>query len=121
MFLERLLQNDIREEFAELIEDSLAANDEFFYVLTEESKEVAGSHRLEIKNAKRVKQAADELCRLLDKIGEALVFESEMYTIDQYALSVVEEYIEQMAHSLSLYQKMQSAGLNRKKPTQPLS
>ncbi|MED1018039.1 ATP-dependent DNA helicase [Bacillus atrophaeus] len=114
MFLERLLQNDIREEFAELIEDSLAANDEFFYVLTEESKEVAGSHRLEIKNDKRVKQAADELCRLLDKIGEALVFESEMYTIDQYALSVVEEYIEQMAHSLSLYQKNAISWLEQK-------
>ncbi|MCP6682147.1 ATP-dependent DNA helicase [Bacillus nakamurai] len=105
LFLERLLQNDIREEFAELIEDSLAANDEFFYVLSEESKEVAGSHRLDIQNDQRVKRAADELCRLLDKIGEALVFESEMYTIDKYELSVVEEYVEQMAYSLSLYQK----------------
>ncbi|WP_045511109.1 ATP-dependent DNA helicase [Bacillus amyloliquefaciens] len=105
LFLERLLQNDIREEFAELIEDSLAANDEFFYVLSEESKEIAGSHRLDIQNDQRVKRAADELCRLLDKIGEALVFESEMYTIDKYELSVVEEYVEQMAYSLSLYQK----------------
>ena len=103
--LERLLQNDIREEFAELIEDALAANDEFFYVLSEESKEIAGSHRLDIQNDQRVKRAADELCRLLDKIGEALVFESEMYTIDKYELSVVEEYVEQMAYSLSLYQK----------------
>ncbi|NOS54527.1 ATP-dependent DNA helicase, partial [Acinetobacter baumannii] len=74
LFLERLLQNDIREEFAELIEDALAANDEFFYVLSEESKEIAGSHRLDIQNDQRVKRAADELCRLLDKIGEALVF-----------------------------------------------
>ncbi|MEX5836429.1 ATP-dependent DNA helicase [Bacillus velezensis] len=105
LFLERLLQNDIREEFAELIEDALAANDEFFYVLSEESKEIAGSHRLDIQNDQRVKRAADELCRLLDKIGEALVFESEMYTIDKYELSVVEEYVEQMAYSLSLYQK----------------
>ncbi len=28
-----------------------------------------------------------------------------MYTIDKYELSVVEEYVEQMAYSLSLYQK----------------
>ncbi|MDY7430991.1 ATP-dependent DNA helicase [Bacillus sp. V26] len=114
LFLERLLQNDIREEFAELIEDALAANDEFFYVLSEESREVAGSHRLEIKNDQRVKKAADELCRLLDKIGEALVFESEMYTIDQYELSVVEEYVEQMAYSLSLYQKDAISWLEQK-------
>ncbi|MGG1696582.1 ATP-dependent DNA helicase [Bacillus zhangzhouensis] len=104
-FLERLLQNDIREEFAELVEDALATNDEFFYLLKTNAKEVKGSHRLEIGRVDEVKRSASELCDLLEKIGEALVFESEMYTIDQYELSVVEEYIEQMAYSLSLYQK----------------
>ncbi|MBG9818031.1 helicase C-terminal domain-containing protein [Bacillus safensis] len=104
-FLERLLQNDIREEFAELVEDALATNDEFFYLLKTHAKEVKGSHRLEIGRVDEVKRSASELCDLLEKIGEALVFESEMYTIDQYELSVVEEYIEQMAYSLSLYQK----------------
>ncbi|MDF9414639.1 ATP-dependent DNA helicase [Bacillus altitudinis] len=104
-FLERLLQNDIREEFAELVEDALATNDQFFYLLKTNAKEIKGSHRLEIGRADEVKRSASELCDLLEKIGEALVFESEMYTIDQYELSVVEEYIEQMAYSLSLYQK----------------
>ncbi|WP_353855462.1 ATP-dependent DNA helicase [Bacillus sp. Bos-x628] len=104
-FLERLLQNDIREEFAELVEDALATNDEFFYLLKTNAKEVKGSHRHEIERDEEVKRSASELCDLLEKIGEALVFESEMYTIDQYELSVVEEYIEQMAYSLSLYQK----------------
>ncbi|WP_366203811.1 ATP-dependent DNA helicase [Bacillus safensis] len=104
-FLERLLQNDIREEFAELVEDALATNDEFFYLLKTHAKKVKGSHRLEIGRVDEVKRSASELCDLLEKIGEALVFESEMYTIDQYELSVVEEYIEQMAYSLSLYQK----------------
>ncbi|MGX9289927.1 ATP-dependent DNA helicase [Bacillus sp. A015] len=104
-FLERLLQNDIREEFAELVEDALATNDEFFYLLKTNAKEVKGSHRLEFGRVDEVKRSASELCDLLEKIGEALVFESEMYTIDQYELSVVEEYIEQMAYSLSLYQK----------------
>ncbi|MEH7775207.1 ATP-dependent DNA helicase [Bacillus altitudinis] len=104
-FLERLLQNDIREEFAELVEDALATNDQFFYLLKTNAKEIKGSHRLEIGRVDEVKRSANELCDLLEKIGEALVFESEMYTIDQYELSVVEEYIEQMAYSLSLYQK----------------
>ncbi|OJT59236.1 ATP-dependent DNA helicase [Bacillus altitudinis] len=104
-FLERLLQNDIREEFAELVEDALATNDQFFYLLKTNVKEIKGSHRLEIGRVDEVKRSASELCDLLEKIGEALVFESEMYTIDQYELSVVEEYIEQMAYSLSLYQK----------------
>nr|WP_205474982.1 ATP-dependent DNA helicase [Bacillus altitudinis] len=104
-FLERLLQNDIREEFAELVEDALATNDQFFYLLKTNAKEIKGSHRLEIGRVDEVKRSASELCDLLEKIGEALVFESGMYTIDQYELSVVEEYIEQMAYSLSLYQK----------------
>ncbi|KLV20636.1 ATP-dependent DNA helicase [Bacillus altitudinis] len=104
-FLERLLQNDIREEFAELVEDALATNDQFFYLLKTNAKKIKGSHRLEIGRVDEVKRSASELCDLLEKIGEALVFESEMYTIDQYELSVVEEYIEQMAYSLSLYQK----------------
>ncbi len=104
-FLERLLQNDIREEFAVLVEDALATNDQFFYLLKTNAKEIKGSHRLEIGRVDEVKRSASELCDLLEKIGEALVFESEMYTIDQYELSVVEEYIEQMAYSLSLYQK----------------
>ena len=38
MFLERLLGNDIREEFAELVEEALRANDEFFGLLTENAE-----------------------------------------------------------------------------------
>ena len=50
----------------------------------------------------------------LKKIGEALVFEGELYTIDQYALTVVEEYLEQMAYSLSLYRKNAISWLEQK-------
>lgn len=66
-FLERLLQNDIREEFAELVEDALATNDEFFYLLKTHAKEIKGSHRLEIGRVDEVKRSASELCDLLEK------------------------------------------------------
>ncbi|MGG1488854.1 ATP-dependent DNA helicase [Bacillus licheniformis] len=114
MFLERLLGNDIREEFAELVEEALRANDEFFGLLTENAEKAEGSERMRIKDDTDVKKAAAELYDLLEKIGEALVFEGELYTIDQYALTVVEEYLEQMAYSLSLYRKNAISWLEQK-------
>ncbi|ALC81371.1 MULTISPECIES: ATP-dependent DNA helicase [Bacillus] len=103
MFLERLLQNDIREEFAELIEETLLENDRFFAKLRKHSETIAGSDRMQILQMEELKTEAFSLYKKLEQIGEALVFEGELYTIDHYALTVVEEYIEQMAHSLSLF------------------
>ncbi|MCY7835691.1 ATP-dependent DNA helicase [Bacillus haynesii] len=114
MFLERLLGNDIREEFAELVEEALRANDEFFGLLSENAEKAEGSERMRIKDHTNLKKAAAELYDLLEKIGEALVFEGELYTIDQYALTVVEEYLEQMAYSLSLYRKNAISWLEQK-------
>lgn len=114
MFLERLLGNDIREEFAELVEEALRVNDEFFHLLSANAEKAEGSDRLRIKDDAGVKKAAGELYDLLEKIGEALVFEGELYTLDQYALTVVEEYLEQMAYSLSLYRKNAISWLEQK-------
>lgn len=114
MFLERLIGNDIREEFAELVEEALSVNDKFFQLLSENAEKAEGSERLRIKEHTEVKKAAGELYDLLEKIGEALVFEGELYTIDQYALTVVEEYLEQMAYSLSLYTKNAISWLEQK-------
>jgi ATP-dependent DNA helicase DinG len=105
MFLERLLQNDIREEFAELIEETLADNDRFFAVLLKNSEAIAGSERMKILQMEEVLRYAHALSSRLEQIGEALVFEAELYTIDQYALTIVEEYIEQIAYSLSIFQE----------------
>lgn len=67
MFLERLLGNDIREEFAELVEEALRANDEFFGLLTENAEKAEGSERMRIKDDTDVKKAAAELYDLLEK------------------------------------------------------
>ncbi|MDA1475415.1 ATP-dependent DNA helicase [Bacillus changyiensis] len=114
MFLERLLGNNNREEFAELVEEALHVNDQFFQLLSSHAEKAKGSERLRIKDDQSVKEAADTLYRLLEKIGEALVLESQLYTMDQYALAVVEEYLEQMAYSLSLYQKQAISWLEQK-------
>ncbi|MDI5787964.1 hypothetical protein PO124_04300 [Bacillus licheniformis] len=112
MFLERLLGNDIREEFAELVEEALRANDEFSVCLRK-CRKAEGSERMRIKDDTDVKKRPPS-CMICLKNRRGARFEGELYTIDQYALTVVEEYLEQMAYSLSLYRKMRSAGLNKR-------
>jgi ATP-dependent DNA helicase DinG len=103
IFLERLLQNEIREELAYLVEDALAINDEFFDVIQECTTIVEGSNRLKINNKEKLQKTAKTLQSKLSDISEALVFEGELFTINDYELKIVEEYIDQMEFSLSLF------------------
>ena len=109
ILLERLLQNDIREEFAHLVEDTLVINEEFFEGLLAPSEKVPGSHRSKIVMNDTLKKQGVQLHRMLSEIGEALVFESEMYTIDSYELKIVEEYLDSMEFSISLFNQQKGA------------
>lgn len=109
ILLERLLQNDIREEFAHLVEDTLLINEEFFEGLLAASEKVPGSHRSKIMMNDTLKKQGVQLHRMLSEIGEALVFESEMYTIDSYELKIVEEYLDSMEFSISLFNQQKGA------------
>lgn len=101
--LSRLLENDIREELAELIEHTIMVNEQFFALLKETSKEVVGSNRWKIEAIDKVRPLAKQLYDYLIKIGDELVFESELYTIDHYQLNIVNEYLDQMEYSLKLF------------------
>jgi ATP-dependent DNA helicase DinG len=109
IFLERLLQNEIREELAYLVEDGLAINDEFFDDLQEVTSIVEGSDRLKINDKAKLQKTATSLQRKLSEISEALVFEGELFTINDYELKIVEEYIDQMEYSLSLFNQKNNA------------
>jgi ATP-dependent DNA helicase DinG len=109
IFLERLLQNEIREELAYLVEDALAINDEFFDDLQECTTQVEGSNRLKIHSKTKLQNSAKLLQRKLSEISEALVFEGELFTIGDYELKIVEEYIDQMEYSLSLFNQKNNA------------
>lgn len=109
IFLERLLQNEIREELAYLVEDALAINDLFFDDLQDCTSIVEGSNRLRIDRRGKLQQTAQNLQAKLSEISEALVFEGELYTIGEYELKIVEEFIDQMEYSLSLFNKNTNA------------
>ncbi|MCH1627338.1 ATP-dependent DNA helicase [Ferdinandcohnia quinoae] len=100
--LTRLLENDIREEFALLIESTIEQNELFFSQLKKHCQKVEGSDRFDINFTSGLLNEANRLYNMLDKIGEALVFESETYTIDHYELNIVDEYLDQMEFSLKL-------------------
>ncbi len=103
--LTRLLGNDLREEFAYLVEQALVDNEEFFQELKVHSTPVKGSNRLEITFPKSLLKAAETLYKRIVDIGEALVFEGELHTINHYDLNIVEEHLDQLEHSLQLFQK----------------
>jgi len=107
--LTSLLSNDMREETLLLIEDCIHDNEAFFKELKEGSQHITGSHRYEIMSPKLIQQKAERLRKQIDTILEALVFEAELYTIDDYTLKGSEEFLEQIAYSLSLYSKGQNA------------
>lgn len=109
IFLERLLQNEIREELAYLVEDALAVNDMFFDDLQQCTSLVEGSNRLRIEQKEKLQKTSKQLQSKLSEISEALVFEGEMYTIGEYELKIVEEFIDQMEYSLSLYNRNSNA------------
>ncbi|MED0657998.1 ATP-dependent DNA helicase [Anoxybacillus ayderensis] len=101
--LSRLLENDIREQLAYLIEDTLELSVRFFDELMNHAKAVSGSNRQELTFTPSLLQLAQTLQTKVEQIGDELVFESETYTIDQYQLKVVDEYLDQIHHSLHLF------------------
>ncbi|WP_416826694.1 ATP-dependent DNA helicase [Ectobacillus polymachus] len=101
--LTRLLQNDIREEFAELIEETIAEFSDFFHILNEHAQEISGSHRMSIQRSRMLTEHAKRVYKRIEEIGNSIVFESEMHTIDEYDLAVVDEHLDLMEHSLQLF------------------
>lgn len=101
--LTRLMENEVREKTLYTIEEALLENEEFFALLsrfsdasTNSEKQVITKHPLVIKSGKK-------LLTLLQALEEELVFESELYMINEYDLKIVEEYLEQITYSLSLF------------------
>lgn len=101
--LTNLIENDVREQFAFLIEITIEHNGVFFDELRKSSKEVKGSSRREVILTDKLKKEAKALRDLLARAADELVFESETYTIEHYLLHIVDEYIDRTEYSLDLF------------------
>jgi ATP-dependent DNA helicase DinG len=101
--LVRLMENNVRDETLFTIEEVLHENEQFFSLISQFAYQVPGSEKQFInKHALLLKQGRELLDRLM-KLEEELVFDSELYVIDDYELKIVEEYLDQITHSLKLF------------------
>jgi len=108
-FLSFLMQSGTRESFQELLEDTLETYDQFFYELDNNSVEVEGSKRYQLNMNNQLISLAKRLKSQISKIGDELVFESEMYTIDEYQLNIVDEHLDDVERCLNLFINESSA------------
>jgi ATP-dependent DNA helicase DinG len=101
--LTRLLENDVREEFAVLVEELISQSLHLSFVLRDYAKKVKGSNRKEIELTPDLIKEAKRLVNLIARVEDEIVFESEMYTIDQYQLKIVEEHLDMIHHALNIF------------------
>ncbi|PLR82697.1 ATP-dependent DNA helicase [Bacillus sp. V33-4] len=109
--LTRLTANDVRENTLYCIEESLVQNEHFFAVLQAASQITDGSEKQMVIKTPLLLEEGKRLFNLLNQLQEELVFDSEMYVINDYDLKIVEEYLEQITYSLSLFFK-ETKGIN---------
>jgi ATP-dependent DNA helicase DinG len=109
--LEKMTASDMRENTVYLIEDIITQNDKWFEVLNQASHNDNDAFRLHVEKTDLVKSEGRKLISLIDKLTEELVFESEMYVMDEYLLKVIEEYLEQILYSLKLFLE-ENKGIN---------
>lgn len=103
--LTRLMENNVRERTLHVIDEALIVNESFFEALTSVSEKNTNSEKQMIEKTPKVLELGKKLQYILSSLEEELVFESEMYVINEYDLKIVEEYLEQITYSLSLFLK----------------
>jgi ATP-dependent DNA helicase DinG len=104
----RLLQGEIRESLAVLIDEAIEQSEMLFDVLAVQSKAIPGSDRRRVEINDLLNREVRRFRSILDAIEEEIVFESELYSLDQYQLRIVEEHLEMMQKALSLFQNAET-------------
>lgn len=101
----RLLKGEIRETLAERIEDAIGCSESLFRMLERQSDDVAGSDRRTIRMDDALRKQITSFQDVLSAIEEELVFESGLYTLNEYQLKIVEEHLEMIQRALSLFRR----------------
>ncbi|OCT13705.1 ATP-dependent helicase [Paenibacillus pectinilyticus] len=99
----RLLKGEVRETLAVCIDRAIEQSERMFEVLESCCRPIAGSERKMIVMSDLLKREIHTLCDILSEIEEELVFEGEMFTLNDYQLKIVEEHLEMMQKALALF------------------
>lgn len=99
------MHQDVREESLYLIEDILELHDAWFDLLVEHSSAVEGSNRKEVPFLPAIRKTAELLEKKVSELMDQLVFDAELFVIDDYHLKIMEEYLEFFAYGLGILLK----------------
>lgn len=99
------MHQDVREESLYLIEDIIELHDGWFDMLVENSVAVEGSNRKEVPMLPSIKKTAETLEKKVSELMDQLVFDAELFVIDDYHLKIMEEYLEFFTYGLSIFLK----------------
>ncbi|MDO3411798.1 ATP-dependent DNA helicase [Saccharibacillus sp. CPCC 101409] len=99
----RLLEGEVRETLALSIEESIERSDVLFELLARFSTPVPASERSELELSAELMAGVSAFRSAIDAIEEEIVFESGMFSLDEYQLRIVEEHLEMMQTALALF------------------
>ncbi|AEI44019.1 ATP-dependent DNA helicase [Paenibacillus mucilaginosus] len=99
----RLLQGEIRETLAVLIDEAIDGSEVLFRELERQTRPIPGSERMRIELSPALLREVGRFRSVLTAIEEELVFEGELYTLNEYQLRIVEEHLEMMQRALRLF------------------
>lgn len=100
--LERVMVNDVREESLLLMEQLIELHAAFFQLL-DECAEDTWNERKAIEKDPKLLKIGEEAVKVSTALLEEFVFDGELYTIPEYDLKMVEEYLEQYIYSMELF------------------
>ncbi|WP_449620265.1 ATP-dependent DNA helicase [Robertmurraya sp. Marseille-Q9965] len=103
--LTRLMENNVREKTLHIIDETIMENERFFEMIERAAEKASDSEKQMLTKTPEIMKQGKKLQQLLFSLEEELVFESEMYVINEYDLKIVEEYLDQITYSLSLFLK----------------
>ncbi|WP_281884378.1 ATP-dependent DNA helicase [Paenibacillus sp. YYML68] len=101
----RLLKGEVRESLAVQIDEAIERSEVMFDVLEQHLVTIPGSERKQIMLEEPLLTAVQELRQVLTVIEDELVFESELYSLNDYHLRIVEEHLEMMQKALALFEQ----------------
>ncbi|MCR2805892.1 ATP-dependent DNA helicase [Paenibacillus soyae] len=104
----RLTKGEIRESLAVLIDEAIDRSESMFHTLTSHCEDIPGSERKRIVLGKPLLEEVRLFRQVIEAIEEELVFESELYTLNDYQLRIVEEHLETIQKALSLFQNSEA-------------
>ncbi|WP_209124910.1 ATP-dependent DNA helicase [Alkalihalobacillus sp. BA299] len=99
------MNQNVREESLVLIEEILALHDEWFDILRASANLVEGSTRLDVPRSKMMLDLARRIDHYVQELLEQLVFDSELFTLEDYHVKIIEEYLEFFSYGLNILLK----------------